>query len=137
MQDMRTRLLKHMNAPGNHGFGGKAIMKVALKGDVAETFASGQWIPAAWAANADTKPAGLSSYGTPWMVTDRLGVFRNDFDETPLPGIGQLWIQRSGARWLLAWPVRAVLEKGCSADDSWAWVWGGQEACLQNAAFSA
>ena len=97
---------------------GQWLLKVV--GPPHDTYGDELWVPARWKASDHLRPAGLLSFGSPWVLLDRPRSWRADLNELPLSGLGQVWLQRTGCRVVLMWSIGGLLEdQGCHAAMSW------------------
>ena len=65
---------------------------------------------------------GLWDFGSPWLLMDPPKAWRADIHDVPLSGLGQLWVQKSGQRLVLMWPVAACTTRDCHAAMTWSWL---------------
>ena len=113
---------------------GKVMMQTKPTESREESYLDEAWVPEHFKAPG-LKPAGLNSFGAPWQLYENSHAWRGDCVDVPLPGIGQVWIQETGTRLMLLWPVSACISKGCAAADAWDWLFGDHEMSLSPQSF--
>ena len=103
-----------------HADTGKGQWLLKVVGSPHDTYGDEDWVPARWKATEHLRPAGLQSFGSPWLLLDRPRSWRDSLNELPLSGLGQVWMQRQGCRIVIMWPIGGLLEDhGCHAAMSW------------------
>ena len=75
LDQVRVSMLQHLTKTPMAS--GKALAKIIPEGHPKDSFAREEWVPPQWSAAGDgMQPAGLSTYGSPWMVVDQTRTWR-------------------------------------------------------------
>lgn len=100
-----------------------AMLRLAPKGAGHDQVEASQWLPACMKDN-HIFPESLAGVGSPWLLSGQPGSARYGKASWNFPGIGRFVVVISGPVFLVNFPFKAVIERGCNPSDAFDWLFG-------------